>query len=142
DRARRAGLLAHEARLALEDARLRLEQEGDQPARSLRQITLLVRIFPRHRTRMHEVLERSEHSREDSSHPLAPTLSARPKPSLRAGVPPAWGPAPRRAGSLGRAASGPCCGRARLLLCITDLRPRARCRSIPGSRSRRPPVFL
>src|SRR5205823_3204961 len=79
DRARRAGLLAHEARLALEDARLRLEQEGDQPARSLRQIALLVRIFPRHRTRMHKVLERAEHSREDSSHPLAPTLSARPK---------------------------------------------------------------
>src|SRR5439155_13354953 len=101
-----------EARLALEDARLRLEQEGDQPARSLRQITLLIRIFPRHRTRMHKVLERAEHSREDSSHLHTRGDRDRPRRRLdrgppRGGEPAArpGGPPPRKEG-FGRDAAG------------------------------------
>src|SRR2546428_10261822 len=68
DRARRTGLLAHQARLAFEDAGLGLEQERDQAARALRQFALLVRILAGHRTRTNAALQRPQHPADDSPH--------------------------------------------------------------------------
>src|SRR5204863_38610 len=68
DRARRARLLAHEAGLALEDARLGLEEERDQPTRALRKVALLVWVLPSDRTWPDEVVERPEHARDDPEH--------------------------------------------------------------------------
>src|SRR5439155_4649274 len=68
DRPRRARLLAHEARLALEDARLRLQQKSDEPPRPLGQIAFLIRVFASYRTWTHEVLKSAQHAGDDPKH--------------------------------------------------------------------------
>ena len=68
DRARRAGLLTHEAGLAFEDARLRLKEQRDQSARPLRQLALLVRVLSGDRARVDDVLEGPQHPRDDPLH--------------------------------------------------------------------------
>src|SRR6266508_2861881 len=62
DGARWAGLLAHEAALALEDARFGLEQQRDEAAAALGEDPLLVWVLPRDRTWSDEMLQGSEHS--------------------------------------------------------------------------------
>src|ERR1700687_470694 len=68
DCARRTRLLAHEAALALEDARLGLEQQRDEPAAALREDALLIRVLAGDGTRTHEVLQGAEHPGDDPEH--------------------------------------------------------------------------
>src|SRR4029078_4974287 len=63
-----AGLLAHEARLALEDARLGLEEQRDEPAAPLRQLALLVRVLARDALANERVAERSLYAVGDPEH--------------------------------------------------------------------------
>src|SRR5438552_5011626 len=68
DRSRRAGLLAHEARLALEDRGLGLEEERDEAAAPLGQLALLVRVLAGDRFVPEQVLEGPLHAAEDAQH--------------------------------------------------------------------------
>src|SRR5438552_4853285 len=68
DRARRAGLLAHETRLALEDARLRLEEQRDESAAALRKLALLIRVLARDGPASEEVAHRALHAVEQAEH--------------------------------------------------------------------------